>query len=71
VLVDEDFCDTDHPDYERFKDRHSDEDGHHHGFTMVEATEMGRLLSSVGLIEIEADKRLLAGRPVIAITARR
>ncbi len=68
VLVDEDFEDRDHPEFERFAERHSSDD--HHGFSMVDAEQMGGLLSAAGLAEIEATKRSLAGRPVIVIIGR-
>ncbi len=77
VLVDEDFADPTHPEYERFKSRHGEgegeghEDQEHHGFTMVDAAEMGELLSNAGLTGVEAEKRTLAGRPVIAVTVAR
>lgn len=74
VLVDEDFDDPSHPEYERFKSRRGDNEddgGHRHGFAMVDAEQMGGLLRGAGLTEVEAEKRLLAGRPVIAVTGRR
>ncbi len=85
VLVDEDFEDPGHPDHERFMARHrdpsqdEDADGHgsgnetinRHGFTTVDAEEMGRLLADSGLTEIEAANQLLRNRPVISVTARR
>lgn len=82
VLVDEDFADPTHPDHERFgsnhgsdsddgKQTHDDESDHHHGFTMVDATEMGELLSSAGLTDVVAEKRSMAEVPVIAVTAVR
>lgn len=66
VLVDEDFQDPTHPDHDRFG---SDHEGEHHGFTMVEADEMGGLLSAVGLANVDASKRTIAGRPAIVVTA--
>jgi len=68
VLLDEDFQDTAHPDHERFGSNH--DDGTHHGFTMVDAAQIGELLTDAGLIDIDATKRSLAGRPSIVITAR-
>lgn len=71
VLVDENFGDPDHPEFERWGAAHGDDgDAGHHGFSMVDATEVGDLLSSAGLIDVEAGHRNLAARPVIAITAR-
>lgn len=66
VLVDEDFADPAHPDYEEWGAEHGPE---HHGFTMVEADRMGALLGANGLGDVEAGGRVLAGRPVIAVTA--
>ncbi|MGH1488964.1 MAG: class I SAM-dependent methyltransferase [Acidimicrobiales bacterium] len=80
VLVDEDFADPQHPEYERFKDRHasdadSDSDSesshNHHGFTMVDAEDMGRLLSAAGVGEVQAEKRYIANRPAIVVEAKR
>ncbi len=47
------------------------EDENHHGFTMVDAAAMGDLLRNAGLTGVEAEKRTLAGRPVIAVTVSR
>lgn len=87
VLVDEDFDDPRHPEFERFRDRHdhhggASDDDHddrdhddsgggrqHHGFTMVEAAQMAEAFTAAGLVAIEAENRLLIGRPVIAVTA--
>lgn len=68
VLVDEDFENPEHPEHERFGANAADHD--HHGFTKVDAEEMGERLRGVGLVEVVAGERQLAGRPVIAITAR-
>ncbi len=68
VLVDEDFENPDHPEHERFGANAADHD--HHGFTKVDAEQMGDRLRGVGLVEVVAGERQLAGRPVIAITAR-
>ena len=68
VLVDENFGDPDHPEFERLGADHSD--GDHHGFSMVDAKQIGDLLNECGLIDVEADHRDLVGRPVIAVTAR-
>jgi SAM-dependent methyltransferase len=67
VLVDEDFADPAHPEFERFG---SGDDAEHHGFTMVDASEMGDLLEAAGLTDVEAGKRTLAGCPVLAVTGR-
>ncbi|MCP5025780.1 MAG: methyltransferase domain-containing protein [Actinomycetia bacterium] len=70
VLVDENFTDPDHPDYENFGSRQADDDGHHHGFTMVDAAEMGDWLRLVGLVGVEAAERRVAERPSIVVTGR-
>ncbi len=70
VLVDEDFDDPDHPEFERFRSRHGDGDGDDHGFAMVDAQRMGDLLAGAGLVDVAAGRRELAGRPVIAVTGR-
>ena len=67
LLVDELFTDPSHPDYERFDAEHGPE---HHGFTMVEADEMGSLLRAAGLTDVDASNLPIAGRPVIRVTAR-
>jgi SAM-dependent methyltransferase len=66
VLVDENFEDPSHPEYERFSADHGDE---HHGFTMVDAARMGELLTAAGLIDVDASMRTVAGRPTISVTA--
>lgn len=66
LLVDEVFTDPAHPDYERFGRQH---EGDHHGFTMVEADQVVRLLQAAGLVEVEAAHRGIAGRPVIGVAA--
>ncbi len=67
LLVDEAFTDPSHPDYERVGRAH---EGDHHGFTMVEADQVVRLLEVAGLIEVEAAHREIAGRPVIGVAAK-
>ena len=82
VLVDEDFADPAHPEYERFgsklTDHHASEDGaqgepghddHDHGFSMVDAQQMADLLRAAGLVDVDTATRLVAERPVIAVTA--
>lgn len=66
VLVDENFEDPTHPEYERFG---ADQGDAHHGFTMVDATHMGELLTTAGLIDVDASMHTLAGRPTISVTA--
>ena len=67
VLVDEVFTDPSHPDHERFGADHGPE---HHGFTMVEADEVGTLLRAAGLTDVDASNDPVAGRPAVRVTAR-
>lgn len=69
VLVDENFADPRHPYSEKWHKRHGDDS--HHGFSMVDATEMGELMTAAGLTNVVAEQRDMAGRPVIAVTAER
>ncbi|NND75414.1 MAG: class I SAM-dependent methyltransferase [Ilumatobacter sp.] len=66
LLVDELFTDPTHPEYERFGSDHGPE---HHGFTMIDADEMGALLSAAGLADVVAAQSHIADRPVIQVTA--
>ena len=66
LLVDEDFTDPTHPDHEQFGADHGPE---HHGFTLVDADEMARLLRAAGLIDVDTSNRHIAGRPVIGVAA--
>ncbi len=67
VLVDENFTDPDHPDYETFGgDGHGPE---HHGFTMVDVEKLGDRLTDLGLVDVVAGHRMLDDRPVFAVTA--
>ena len=68
VLVDEDFSDPRHPNSEEWHKRHGEDS--HHGFSMVDASEMGDLMTGAGLVDVVAEQRDMAGRPVIAVTAR-
>ena len=68
LLVDEDFTDPSHPDASRFAER--DHGPHRHGFTAVDAEAMERRLTDAGLVDVEAGRRSLAGRPVLAVSAR-
>ncbi len=73
LLVDEDFTDPAHPEFERFggvDDDHGDHGHEHHGFTMVDAETIGALLRDAGLVEVDASATQLAQRPVICLTAR-
>ncbi len=67
LLVDEVFTDPSHPEYERFGAEHGPE---HHGFTLVDADQMGALLRAAGLADVDASNSDIAGRPVIRVTAR-
>ena len=64
LLVDEDFDDPSHPEYERFgsDDGHSD-----HGFTAVDAQQMADLLRAAGLTDVETLDRTIDDRPVIGV----
>jgi SAM-dependent methyltransferase len=64
LLVDEVFTDPSHPDHERFGT-----DPEHHGFTMIDADEMGGLLRAAGLTDVDATVGRIADRPVIRIVA--
>ncbi len=66
LLVDEVFTDPSHPDHERFG---TDHDHERHGFTMVDADQMGGLLRGVGLTDVDASNRRIDDLPVIAVTA--
>lgn len=66
LLVDELFTDPSHPDHDRFD---AGNDGEHHGFTMVDADQMGSLLRAAGLADVDASKSDVAGRPAIRVTA--
>lgn len=68
VLVDENFADPRHPNSEQWHKRHGD--GSHHGFSMVDAAEIGDLMTAAGLTEVVAEQRDMAGRPVIAVLAK-
>lgn len=71
VLVDEDFQDPSHPDHERFGGADHGDPGEHHGFTMVDAADMGARLSTVGFVDVDAAKRVVGGRPAIVVAAVR
>lgn len=69
VLVDENFGDPRHPDNAAWLERHGGDSDH--GFSMVDAADFGELMKSAGLVDIVADQRDLAGRPVIAVQAKK
>lgn len=68
VLVDENFDDPTHPEYERFRKRHSDRE--QHGFSTIDAAAMGELMTEAGLVDVVAEARRVAGRPVLAVLAK-
>lgn len=68
LLLDEVFTDPSHPDFGRFGADHGPEH-EHHGFTMVEADEMGALFRAAGLTDVDASAESIAGRPAIRVTA--
>ncbi len=68
VLVDEDFDDPRHPEFERFGSMRGDD--HHHHFDMIDAANVGELLAAAGLVEVDAGPRTLGDRPVRMVTAR-
>jgi len=65
VLIDEDFANPSHPESERWAADHGVNDDH--GFSMVDAAEFGDLMTSAGLVDVVAEQRQVAGRPVIAV----
>ena len=67
LLVDEVFTDPSHPDHQRFG---ADHETDHHGFTVIDADQMGALLRAAGFADVEASDRRIAGRPVIRVAAR-
>ncbi len=71
LMLDEDFQNPDHPDYERFGGDAEENSHEHHGFTLVDATNMNRLLSEVGLVDVEAGDGIIARRPVISVSGRK
>jgi SAM-dependent methyltransferase len=67
VLVDENFEDPTHLEYERFAKRHRNRE--RHGFSMIDADEIGKLMTAAGLTDVVAEARRMAGRPVLAVLA--
>ncbi len=67
VLVDEDFADPTHPDAARKAAK--GHGPHRHGFSPVEADTMAGHLTEVGLVDVEAGKQTMAGRPALVVTA--
>ncbi|MGI9624839.1 MAG: class I SAM-dependent methyltransferase [Acidimicrobiales bacterium] len=68
VLVDENFDDPEHPDYERFGG--GDDSLEHHGFHSVDVEAMAERLRNAGLVDVDTSRTEVAGRPVFAVTAR-
>ena len=69
LLADEDFDDPTHP-YAAKRAKQAERQGHH-PFSMVDAEAMGKHFSDAGLVEVRAEKRQMAGCPVIVVTARK
>lgn len=65
LLVDEDFDDPAHPDFERFSARRSDEHAHH--FHTVDPDAVAAAMAESGLAVGSAGRDHLAGRPAIVI----
>lgn len=66
VLVDEDFDDPSHEDYERFSSRRRDQDLE---FPDIDAALVGSKLAAAGFVVAEAGKTLVAGRPAKLVRA--
>ena len=80
VLVDEDFDDPAHPEYEKMQARHgrpvhhggdhhhdTDEDGHHH--LMVDVDALGDTMADHGFVGINPREELIAAVPARIVTA--
>lgn len=68
LLVDEDFADPSHPDAARKAAK--GHGPHRHGFSPMEADTMAGHLAAAGLVDVEAAKQTMAGRPALVVTAR-
>jgi SAM-dependent methyltransferase len=66
MLVDEDFDDPTHVDYERFSSRRRDQDLE---FPDIDAALVGSKLAAAGFVVEEAGKTFLAGRPAKVVRA--
>lgn len=66
LLVDEDFGDPSHPDYERIRARRRKQ---HLEFADVDPAEVGAKFATAGFAVNEADTTVLAGRPAKMIRA--
>ena len=69
-LVDEDFTDPAHPEYGIWGDDHHDDGGDdslHHGFTLVDAEEMGQRFRAAGVEGVIAERRAVSGRPSVVV----
>lgn len=62
LLIDEDFDDPAHPDYERWSAQHEDGDHTHH-FHMVDTEAIANKLEEVGISVSFHGKRPIVGRP--------
>ncbi|MEM9651738.1 MAG: class I SAM-dependent methyltransferase [Actinomycetota bacterium] len=69
-LLDEEFNNPDHPDYERFGGAGEENSHEHHGFTLVDADNMHRLLVEAGLVDVTAGHDVIDGRPSIVVRGR-
>jgi len=67
LLVDEDFADPTHPDYDTFGAKMSESEGHSHGFSMVDVQEMGERFDSAGIQDTHASKQRLGARPSLVV----
>jgi len=74
LLVDENFDDPTHPDYERFARSHQGDGGsadHSHHFDMVDPATIGEQLTNRGFTVQHAGADTLIGRPVLLVEATR
>jgi len=67
LLVDENFDDDTHPDYERMKERRSGDHAHH--FAMVDPAAISGQLGSAGFTVRHAGDDQIIGRPVLLVDA--
>ncbi len=67
LLLDEDFGDPTHPDYERFGGDDAHKGPEHHGFSMVDVERIGGYFRDAGLASVRAEKRRFADRPALVV----